>query len=192
MGIFVEVLIMVFFRRKATGTNLNFMNMKTILLLLFCLPALAQTGFKADGNDIVWQKKFDSQNANIVAMLDRQPGLKVGGFMDNMYKGKGIEVQNTCDGGTGLMKNPLKFSFIILTDPYGYVVKIRDLKILEKYGPMQATTRANPAEKYFMDGDEVKNAGIAQQNMECLDAFLTDMFTPLPEAAENNALTSNK
>lgn len=166
--------------------------MKKLLLLLFCLPALAQTGFKADDGDIVWQKKFDAQDANIVAMLDRQPNLKVGGFMDNMYKGMGVEVQNTCDGGTGLMKNPLKFSFIILTDPYGYVVKIRGLKVLEKYGPMQATTRANPIEKYFMDGNDLKTAGIAQQNMECLDAFLTDIFTPLPEAPQNNALTSNK
>lgn len=166
--------------------------MKKLLLLLFCLPALAQTGFKADGEDIVWQKKFDAQNANIVAILEKQEGLKVGGFMDNMYKGQGFDVQNTCDGGTGLMKNPLKFSFIILTDPFGYVVKLRNIKVIEKYGPMQARTMANPVEKYFLDGTDLKTEGIAQQNMECLDTFLTEMFSPAPDKPENTALTSNK
>jgi hypothetical protein len=166
--------------------------MKKLLLLLFCLPALAQSGFKADGKDIIWQKSFSAENANIVAMLDRTPNLKVAGFMDNLYRGKALEIKNTCEGGTGLMENPVKFEFTVLTDPAGYVVKVRNLKIIEKYGPMQAKTMANPAEKYFMDGETVKTDGIAQQNMECLDNFFTAMFAAPAEVAEPTALTSNR
>ena len=166
--------------------------MKKLLLLLMCLPAFAQTGFKAEGKDVVWEKAFSTDNANIVAILDRNPNLKVAGFMDNMYKGMAFEVQNTCDGGTGLMKNPVKFDFIVLTDPAGYVVKIRNLKILEKYGPMQSRTRANPSENYFMDGETLKTEGVAQQNMECLGNFLSALFAPPTEMESPTSLTSNK
>ena len=164
--------------------------MKKLLLLLFCLPALAQTGFKSDETGLVWQGVFSAENANIAAVLDKDPNLKVGGFLDNMYKGMGDEIQNTCEGGTGLMKNKIKFDFIILSDPNGYVVKVRNLKIIEKYGPMQARTMANPSEKYFMDGNTIKTDNTSQANMACLNNFFTALFSPQPEA-KGTALMSN-
>lgn len=167
--------------------------MKKLLLLLFCLPALAQTGFKADGKDIIWQKSFSAESADIASILDRNPNLKVGGFMDNMYKGMAMDIKNTCTGGTGLMENHIKFDFVILTDPAGYVVKVRNLKILEKYGPLQSRIRANPAENYFMDGEALKTEGVAEQNMVCLDSFLASLFAPSTEIQAPNptAVTIN-
>ena len=164
--------------------------MKKLLLLLVCLPALAQTSFKTEDKNIVWQGVFSADNANIAAVLDKDPNLKVGVFMDNMYKGAGAEIENTCDGGTALMKNKIKFEFVILTDPNGYVVKVKNLKIIEKFGPMQARTVASPAEKYFMASGALKTDTTAQTNMSCLNNFFTSLFSPLPESA-GTALTSN-
>lgn len=165
--------------------------MKKLLLLLFSLPALAQTGFKVEEKEIIWQKSFSAENINIAAVLDRNPDLKVGGFIDNMYKGMTMAIDNTCNGGTGLMKNQVKFDFIVLTDPAGYVVKIRNLKILEKYGPMQSRVRANPAENYFVDEGVLKTEGIAEQNMQCMDSFLSSLFSPPAEGISPTAMTSN-
>ena len=69
---------------------------KLLISLLFSIPALAQDGFRANGSSIVWEKSFPADNANIVALLDRQPNLKVASFMDNVYKGKGDQIKNTC------------------------------------------------------------------------------------------------
>lgn len=166
--------------------------MKTLLLsLLFCLPVLAQTGFKTEGNDVIWQGVYSTENANIVSVLDKEPNLKVGGFMDNMYKGMGEDVQNTCNGGTGLMKNKIKFDFVILVDPAGYVVKVRNIKILEKYGPMQAKTMANKAEKYFMAGNKLSTQPNASENMACMDSFFAGLFSAEKPQAEQPVITSN-
>ncbi len=93
------------------------------------------------------------------------------------------------------MKNPVKFKFVIMTDPYGYVVKVTDLKILEKYGPLQSRTMANSAEKYFIDGDsnELKTDGIWGENLNCLDQFLISVFAPQSgsQTSGSSALTSN-
>ena len=165
--------------------------MKTLLLsLLFCLPALAQTGFKTEGNDIIWQGVFSTEDANILAVLDRDPNLKISNFMDSMYKGQADEVQNTCDGGTGLMKNKIKFDFVILQDPAGYVVKVRNLRIIEKFGPMQAKTIAKRCEKYFMDNGKINTQPTATQNMTCMDRFFTGLFGTQPQINEK-AITSN-
>lgn len=165
---------------------------KLLLSLLFCLPVFAQTGFKTEGNDIIWQGVFSTETANIVAVLDKAPNLKVGTFIDNMYKGTGDGVQNTCNGGTGLMKNNLKFDFVILVDAAGYVVKVRNIKIIEKYGPMQAKTIANKCEKYFMTGNKISTQPNASENMACMDRFFTGLFsTTAQPQAEKPAVTSN-
>ncbi|MXN93099.1 hypothetical protein GR160_17875 [Flavobacterium sp. Sd200] len=162
-----------------------------ILLFLFSLPLVAQTGWKAEGADIIWEGVFTTDKANIVSVLDKSPNLKVGSFIDNMYKGVGNEVQNTCNGGTALMKNNLKFEFIILVDPAGYVVKVRNIKIIEKYGPMQAKTIANRCEKYFMAGNKISTQPNATENMACMDRFFTGMFSVNPQPAQGTVITSN-
>jgi len=165
--------------------------MKNLLFsLLFCLPLAAQTGFKIQGNDIIWQGVFSTENGNILAILDREPNLKIGTFMDSMYKGEADEVQNTCDGGTGLMKNKIKFDFVILEDPAGYVVKVKNLRIIEKYGPMQSRTIAKPCERYFMADGKINTQPNASENMACLDRFFSGLFGIQPESV-GTALTSN-
>jgi len=161
-----------------------------LLLLLACLPAFAQTGFKVEDKALIWQGVFSASNADVSAIFDKDPNLKVSGFIDNMYKGMADDVQNTCDGGTVLMKNKMKFDFVILTDPNGYVVKVRNLKIIEKFGPMQTRTVAKIAESYFVDGGNLKADNTSQSNMACLNNFFAGLFTPGPEKI-GTSLTSN-
>ena len=163
---------------------------KLLLSLLFCIPVFAQTGFKAEANEIIWEGVFNQENANVVTLLDRDPNLKVTTFIDNTYKGKADDVQNTCNGGTGLMKNKVKFEFVVIQDPEGYVVRVSKLKIIEKFGPLQSKTVANRCEKYFLIDNTLNPEPNATENMACLDRFFTGLFGTQPSAGET-AITSN-
>ncbi|RZJ71656.1 MAG: hypothetical protein EOO45_11645 [Flavobacterium sp.] len=162
-----------------------------VLSLLFCVPVMAQmTSFKSEGETLVWERTFPADNANIVALLEGQPNLKVNSFMDNVYKGTGNEIKNTCDGGSGLTKNDCKFDFIILVNPDHYVVKVKNMKVLEKFGPMQTRTVANRFEKYYMDGSKVKADDRAAADLGCMENFLDSVFST-GITSSGGALTSN-
>ena len=87
------------------------------------------------------------------------------------------------------MKNDCKFDFIIMVNPDYYVVKVTNLKILEKFGPMQARTVANPCEKYFLNKQGLKNDDKTSTDLGCLDSYLSSVFSMSGTAGE--ALTSN-
>lgn len=165
---------------------------KILITLLFSIPVFAQDGFKAEDNSIVWEKSFTAQNANIVPVLEREPGLEVGGFMDNVFKGYGNNISCNCNEGSGLMKNNLKFEYIIMVNPDYYVVKVKNIKIIEKYGPMQARVIANSFEKYFLDETALRTDAKSQTDINCLNKYLTGIFSLEPFVDKNRALTSNK
>jgi len=166
--------------------------MKKLILLLLCsLPALAQNGFKIEDNILIWERAYSADNVDIASVLDKNPNLKTGSFMDNFYKGMGVDIKNTCNSQNGLMKNNVKFQFVVMTSPTGYVVKVKDLKFLEKYGPMQARIRANAWEQYFVDGTNLKSDATSVENMGCMDNFLSSLFAPAPVTTETRAMTSN-
>ncbi|WP_297332969.1 hypothetical protein, partial [Flavobacterium sp.] len=129
-----------------------------ILVLLTSFAGTAQSNFKVENGQLVWEKTFSAVNPDIVAVLEREPNLKVSSFMDNVYKGSCNDWKGDCDSGSGLMKNNCKFDFLIIVNPDGYTVKVKNVKILEKYGPMQARTIANPCEKYFVEGNSIRNS----------------------------------
>lgn len=164
---------------------------KLLLTLLFTGAAFAQDGFKSNNGNLVWERTFPADNANIVALLEKEPNLKVGTFMDNVFKGRGNEIKNTCDGGSGLMKNNTKFDFLIIVNPDSYTVKVTNLKFLEKFGPMQTRVVANPSEKYYVYNGAVKNDDKTKGDFNCLDNYLSSVFSSEPVTTTGNALTSN-
>lgn len=170
--------------------------MRKLLLLLFCLPVMAQTAYKTEKGEIIWEKIYDTaEHIDVTALLNSHPELKQRETLENMYTGEAFELKNTCQGGTGLMQNPISFDYVIYTEPhrYGYVVRVKNIRIVERFGPMQARTVATPVEKYFVDKGVVKATGVATQNMDCMDSFFTQMFAPGGTPAEApTALTSNK
>lgn len=164
---------------------------KLLLTLLFAGAAFAQDGFKSNNGNLVWERTFQANNANIVALLEKEPNLKVGTFMDNVFKGSGNEIKNTCDGGSGLMKNNCKFDFLIIVNPDSYTVKVTNLKFLEKYGPMQTRIMANPCEKYYVYNGAVKSDDKTKGDFDCLNNYLSSVFSADPITSTGNALTSN-
>ncbi|PHK35429.1 hypothetical protein VF13_37545 [Nostoc linckia z16] len=162
---------------------------KIILSLLFSIPVFAQDGFKVENNELVWEKTFEANNANIVSVLDRHPELAVSGFIDNAYKGAAKEIANTCQGGSALMKNNVKFDFIILVNPDYYVVRLKNLKVLEKYGPMQTRIIANRMDQYFTSNGVLRTDDKAFGDMQCMDSFLSGVFGII--SSQGGALTSN-
>lgn len=166
--------------------------MKKILLsLLFTLPVLAQDGFDSKDGVLVWERSFPVKNADVTAFLNEEPGLKVITFMDNVFNGEGNEIQVGCEAGSGLLKNNCKFDFSIEILPDRYNVKITNLKIIEKYGPMQARIMANNCEKYFMDESTIKSDNRTLTDMNCLDNMLVDIFYLPATLKDENGLTTN-
>lgn len=162
-----------------------------ILTLLVSVSAFAQQGFRTEGQNLVWERTFSAHNADIVAFLNGQPDLKVTTFSENTFEGYSNQMQNRCNGGSALMKNDCKFDFTIMVQPDHYIVRITNLKILEKYGPMQARVVANACEKYFVDGKTVKTDARSQTDLRCLDTFLRSMFSAGSVGTSSGALTSN-
>ncbi len=161
---------------------------KLLLTLLFSVPVLAQDGFKTGATGIVWERSFPADDANIVALLDKQPNLKVASFIDNIYKGKAEKIKNNCESGSGLMKYDCKFDFVIMVNPDYYVVKVTNFKILEKFGPMQAKTVANPCEKHYLYNGAIKTDEKTQGDLSCIDNYLSSVFSV---GGAGTALTSN-
>lgn len=160
-----------------------------ILLLLIGFKGIAQSNFKVENGILVWEKTFSAVNPDVVAVLEKEPKLKVSSFMDNVYKGSCSDLKSDCDGGSGLMKNDCKFDFLIIVNPDGYTVKVKNIKILEKYGPMQARTIANPCEKYFVEGSAIRNSEKYNPDIYCLENYLASAFSNISN--NENAITSN-
>ncbi|OYQ36318.1 hypothetical protein CHU92_09870 [Flavobacterium cyanobacteriorum] len=149
---------------------------KILIMLLSAITALAQNDFKVAGQEISWEKSFPADDTNIVALLEKQPGLKVVSFTDNVYKGHGSLTKNNCESGSGLMRNNCNFNFLIMVNPDSYVVKVTNLQVLEKFGPMKAKTVASPCEKYFLGKEGLKKDEKTIADLNCLDNYLTDIF----------------
>lgn len=166
--------------------------MKKILLsLLFTLPVLAQDGFDSQDGVLVWERSFPVKNVDVTDFLTEEPNLKVITFMDNVFNGAGDEIQVGCEAGSGLLKNNCKFDFTIEVLPDSYNVKITNLKIIEKYGPMQARVMANNCEKYFMEEGVIKGDNRVLTDMNCLDNMLVDIFYMPATLNEQKSLTTN-
>ena len=166
--------------------------MKKLLLSLLCtLPVMAQSSFHTEKENLVWEKVFPIENANVASILENQPTMKIEDTMDNVYRGVGYNMLNSCTEGSAIMKNPCKFEFMVVVNPDNYIVRVKEIKIIEKYGPMQITTKANRCENYFVYKTKIKADANSQNNMSCLDSYLSEVFTAKSGGASGKALTSN-
>ena len=163
---------------------------KLILTLLFSLPVLAQHGFRAENGNIIWEKSFPVGSVNVAALLKAQPALKTDIFTDNECKGSANDIKIEGNGGSAMMKNNCKFDFDIAIEGNSYIVKIHNMKFLERVGPMQLRTIISSFEKYFMDERKLRPTPVTQSNLAYLDNFFTGIFTGTV-ISSSEALTSN-
>ncbi len=164
---------------------------KLLLSLLFAVPTFAQSGFQSVDGMLVWERSFPIKSVDVTAFLNQEPNLKVVTFAENVFNGVGNEIRVGCEAGSGLLKNNCKFDFIIEVHPDKYNVKVTNLKIIEKYGPMQARIMANNSEKYFVDNSNIKNDNRTLTDINCLDNMLVDIFYTPATVKEEEGLTTN-
>jgi len=161
---------------------------KLLFSLLFALPVMAQDGFKNEGGNLVWQHTYPA-TVNVQALLDSNPDLQVVTFINDVHKGAAEKINNTCEQGSATMRNDCKFDFEVRRYNNNYVVTVTNLRIIEVMGPMQARTLANRCEKYFVDASrKIKKDQRTQNDMSCVDSFLTGIFGG---TIDNTALTAN-
>ena len=162
---------------------------KVLLSLLFALPAMGQNGFRTEGNALVWERVYPAAGNNLTAILNSRPDLQVDAHLGNTFTGRGEDIQNTtCASQSALLRNNCKFDFTVQLNDGNYVVRVSNLKIIEKLGPMQARIVANRCEKYFMSAQGLRKDTRTSSDMACMDDFLSGLFGT---GSVSGALTAN-
>lgn len=164
---------------------------KIFLLLLIAAPAMAQQNFKVEKGCIVWEHFFSSSNTDIKALVAANEKLSLTSSDTNVFIGVGESVPNTCGSGSALMKCDTNFSFTIMAVTDGYMVKVTNFFFLEKYGPMQMRTVPNSLAKYYLEYGKIRNSEKTQNDLACVDRFLTGVFSNGNLGQDAPALTSN-
>jgi len=142
-----------------------------LLLLLFTIGSRAQvSGFVVSDNMLIWENIFITSESNIPALIGRHPRLEVISSANNIYKGKGVLVKNTCPGTSSFMDNEFSFDFEIETGEGKYRVTVANI-VYHK------NKRNIGAEKYFLTKGAVKAGKSNQKDLECLETYLNRLFT---------------
>ena len=102
---------------------------------------------------VVWENVFISSETNIPNVIARHSRLKVTSSADNVYKGRGIDVRNTCPGTSSFFKDDLSFDFEIELRDGKYRVTITNMVYSKKFKKQKIVT---PAEKYFLSDEFLK------------------------------------
>ena len=151
--------------------------MKTLLItLLFALPLMAQSSFKSEKGNLVWEYIFPVENADVSSIMDEKK-VKITSFMDNMYTGNITDIESLAEGGSGLTKCNTKFDFVIMVNPDSYVVRVKNIKYYEKMGPMQTRTVINPVENYYVYNNNVKSDERTVNDLAALEGFFSSVFS---------------
>ncbi|MES2484742.1 MAG: hypothetical protein V4581_02185 [Bacteroidota bacterium] len=164
---------------------------KILLLLLFTAPIMAQNGFKMEDGSIVWERFYNAPNTDIKSLIATNEKLSLISDAEDTYIGVGEGVHNTCASGSVLMKCDTNFSFIIMKVADGYLVKVKDFRFLEKYGPMQLRIIPTSLEKYYLEYGKIRTTPKTQTDLACVENFLAGVFSGKTVPAESPALTSN-
>jgi len=146
-----------------------------IALFSFSLSCLAQeTNFLVSDSKVVWENVFISSETNIPNVIARHTRLKIISSADNIYKGKGIDVRNTCPGTSGFFKDDLSFDFEIELRDGKYRVTVTNMVFSKKVKKQKMQT---PAEKYFLTDEVLKTGGENTVDFTCLENYFTKLFS---------------
>jgi len=146
-----------------------------IVLFSFSLSCLAQeSNFLVSDNKVVWENVFISSETNIPNVIARHTRLKITSSANNVYKGRGIDVRNTCPGTSSFFKDDLSFDFEIELRDGKYRITISNMVFSKK---IKKTKTATPAEKYFLADEVLKTGEEANVDFTCLENYFTKLFS---------------
>jgi hypothetical protein len=150
---------------------------KMVFLLLFSVSCFAQVNnFIVKNNSLIWETVFISNETNIPQLLQRHPRLNVISSENNIYKGTGTEIRNTCPGASAFMDNEFSFDFEIELREGKYRVTITNIKFTLS-GNSKKKPAVKNAENYLVENGAVKAGEATQQDLMCFETFFNRLFT---------------
>lgn len=133
-----------------------------------------ETNFLVANNKVLWENVFISNETNIPDIIARHTRLKITSVTDNIYKGRGMDVRNTCPGTSSFFKDGLSFDFEIELREGKYRVTITNMVYSKKVKKQKTAT---PAEKYFVTDNILKTGEEATIDFTCLENHFIKLFT---------------
>jgi len=146
-----------------------------LVLFSFSVNCIAQdANFLVNNGKVMWENVFISSETNIPNIIARHARLKILSSANNVYKGKGVDVRNTCPGTSAFFKDDLSFDFEIELRDGKYRVTITNMVFAKKVKKIKTTT---PAEKYFLVVDALKTGAEAEVDYACLENYFNKLFS---------------
>lgn len=146
-----------------------------LVLFSFSVSCIAQdTNFLVNDGKLMWENVFISSESNIPNIIARHTRLKVLSSFNNIYKGKGIDIRNTCPGTSAFFKDDLSFDFEIELRDGKYRVTITNMVFAKKVKKLKTIT---PAEKYLLLDSALKTGGEAELDYACLENYFNKIFS---------------
>lgn len=150
--------------------------MKYVLILfLFSITVYSQsTAFSVKGNGLVWENIYITTEADVAAILEKHPRLKITSHKGNIYSGTVLNNKNSCPGSSPqLVDAEMNFSFELEKSAGMYRVTITKMKILAA----GKDKKSKPAESYFIQDGVINGKAQTTADLSCLDAMFNRMFT---------------
>jgi len=147
------------------------------VLFLFSFSCFAQgNNFIVENEKLVWENVFISSETNIPNLIGRHSRLKIISSDGALYRGKGIELRNTCPGTSDFLKEDYSFDFEIELRDGKYRVTITNIVFSKKAKKPKSTVAA---ESYFFESGKIKQDAVTTANLACVETYITKLFSPI-------------
>lgn len=147
------------------------------LLFLLSVSCFAQdNNFIVENEKLVWENVFISSETNIPNIVGRHSRLKIMSSDGALYRGKGIELRNTCAGTSDFLKDDYSFDFEIELRDGKYRVTITNIIFSKKTKKLKSTTLA---ENYFLENGKIKSDTVTTADLACIENYIIKVFSPI-------------
>lgn len=138
-------------------------------LLLITISAYGQaTGFSLLNERLVWENVYMSKEPNI-ALITRNPRLKITSVEGNLYKGTGTGLSRVCPGTSKVLAGGYNFNFEIELSEGKYRVTL--FLISFNNGKKKLL-----AENHFVEKGKIKQTREAQADLSCMEDYFSRVF----------------
>ncbi len=145
-----------------------------VMLFLVSVGATAQSNsFLTSGGKLVWENVFITGEANIPGLISRHVKLKITSSGQNLFKGRGEDIRNTCPGTSVFMKDDFSFDFEIEVSDGKYRVSVTNIVFKKGKG---SKVKATAAESYFIKDGQLQNTGTLPADLNCMDVYFNRIF----------------
>ncbi|MXN89758.1 hypothetical protein GR160_00825 [Flavobacterium sp. Sd200] len=148
-----------------------------IFLFLYSLSGIAQdNNFIVEKDKLVWENVFISTETNIPNIVGRHSRLKIISSEGLVYKGKAVELRNTCPGSSNLLKNDYSYDFEIELKEGKYRVTVSNIVFYKKVKKQKVVSTA---ESNFIENAKLKQDATTLADLTCIENYIVKLFSPI-------------